>query len=71
VSRFSFRWLPFNWFNGAGALALPGAWPVIRGRSRPAMRTGGPDNDNGDDEAMVRKLIPIVTVVVIAAALFD
>jgi hypothetical protein len=54
--------------NGAGARAIPASWTMMLDR-RPATRTGGPDDDD-DEAAMVRKLMPIVAVLVIVSALF-
>ena len=51
----------------ASALALSNTFTF---KARTAMRTGGPDNDD-DEEALVRKLMPIMAAVITLALVFS
>lgn len=53
----------------ASALALPNTFSLPF-RSRTAMRTGGPDNDD-DDETVALRLMPILAAVITLALVFS
>jgi hypothetical protein len=53
------------WAQGAGALAVHN--PLMLARGQKATRTGGPDDDEDDE---LRRLMPILAMVIVVAVVF-
>jgi hypothetical protein len=53
------------WAQGAGALAVRN--PLLFAREKKNTRTGGPDDDEDDE---LRRLMPILAMVIVIAVVF-
>ncbi|MEP6654686.1 MAG: hypothetical protein ABJA82_15090 [Myxococcales bacterium] len=62
------RGTPNGILMNAGAATLDGPWQLSVW-SRKNTRTGGPD-DEDDEAALVRKLMPIVAILIMLAVIF-
>jgi hypothetical protein len=64
---------PFGFLiHAAGAITWDAAWhPAARGwNPRASIQTGGPDDDDDREAALVRKLVPIVAIIILIAVVF-
>ena len=71
LSMYRYSFVAQGWFSGALSAPMQGAWwlPVKPMESKTATRTGGPDDDDGDDNEL-RWLMPLLALVVTIAVVF-
>ena len=58
----------FSWLYGAGTLTIDSPFAGVHRGAR--TRTGGPQNDDDDEADSLRKLMPVLAVVIILANVF-
>jgi hypothetical protein len=57
--------------HAAGTLTWDGPWqPAARSLDRWSIQTGGPDDDDDDESALIRKLVPLVAILVLLSVAF-